>query len=115
MYGLMQSGAHFGKKIYLSGANLRMSDLMTRLSHLLGSRPPLFAGNRLMAEVCLEVILQLPGPHGKPPAITRETARTALQHYFYSSALIEKELNFRFTDIEETFVYICDRIKKYHS
>jgi len=92
-----------------------MSDLMTRLSHLLGSRPLFLQETGSWQKFAWRLFAVCGALMGKASGHHRETARTALQHYFYSSALIEKELNFRFTDIEETFVYICDRIKKYHS
>ena len=48
---------------------------------------------------------------GKKPLITKETARTATRKYSYSSAKIIRELDFKFTPIEESIKEICEVYK----
>jgi dihydroflavonol-4-reductase len=46
---------------------------------------------------------------GSEPIITRETARLAGTHYYYSAEKIKKALNFQFQSFEETAHWCCTR------
>jgi dihydroflavonol-4-reductase len=44
---------------------------------------------------------------GRKPLITKETARTAVQHYEYSNEKIRKAIGFEFLPVEETIRHFC--------
>lgn len=96
-----------GHRYVLVGANLRYKELFIRVTDELGlPNPTIYAGRLLTGlawrfEVLRALILR------RPPALTRDAARSSRRIAFYSSEKISRELEFQFRPISETISWVC--------
>lgn len=96
-----------GERFILSSENLDYQNFFSFVANALGKkRPhikaPYFTGQLAWRLEKLRTVLT-----GGNPLITKETARTAYQKYFYSSEKIKKILNFEFMSMEKSIKDTC--------
>ena len=93
------------ERFILNGENLSFKELFFDMADALGRPRPSLKVNRPVAELVWRLAWMGEKITGKPSPITRETARSAFEHYHYSAAKFEKQFDLRFTPIRETIAF----------
>lgn len=106
MLTLMENNK-FGQRYCLNGALISYKDLFTMMADNFKIEAPHIKVGKFLSEIAWRAFWLIGKIQGKKPLITKETARTATRRYSYSSAKIIKELDFKFTPIEESVREIC--------
>lgn len=97
----------FGQRYCLNGTLISYKDLFILMAKYLNVKAPHIKVNRFMSEIAWRLCYIEGKIKNKKPLITKETARTAINKYSYSSEKIIKEMEFQFTPIEKTIKDIC--------
>lgn len=105
---LLMENNRFGQRYCLNGALISYKDLFTMMANNFQVKAPYIKVGKFLSEIAWRAFWVLGKIQGKKPLITRETARTSTRRYSYSSAKIIKELDFRFTPIEDSVREICE-------
>ncbi|GAA0530820.1 NAD-dependent epimerase/dehydratase family protein [Chitinophaga japonensis] len=104
---LMDSGIS-GERFVLSADNWSYYDLFSEMAAQLGRKPPHISVQPWMAEIVWRMEKLKGFFSGRPPLVTRETARTAQLKVYYSSEKIQRLLPaFRFAPLKETIATVC--------
>lgn len=111
MHALMEQNK-FSNRFILVGKNMANKDLLHNIAHLLNRKPASIKVTPLLAELAWIFSGIKAAFTGKDQAITKETARASLNIFHYSTEKIERELDFKFTPIEQTLSYICEHFLK---
>ena len=98
----------FGQRYCLNGTLISYRDLFTMMANNFKVKAPYIKVGKTLSEVAWRVFWLIGKIKGKKPLITKETARTSTRRYSYSSAKIIKELDFRFTPVEDTVREVCE-------
>lgn len=95
------------ERFILTAESLEYWKLFTLMAEAFGRPAPALKVSPALAGIAwrLEKVRSL--MTGVKPLITRETARTSVQQYTYSSEKIKKATGFEFTPIEETIRHFC--------
>ncbi|MFH0866297.1 MAG: NAD-dependent epimerase/dehydratase family protein [Bacteroidota bacterium] len=106
MIELMESNIT-SERFVLTSENIDYLTFFSYVAEALGKKKPgmkasYFAGQLAWRFEKIHVLLA-----GGNPLITKETARTAYQKYFYSSEKIKKILNFKFMPMEQSIKDTC--------
>ena len=109
---LLMENNKFGQRYCLNGALISYQKLFNLMAENFNVKAPYIKVGKTLSEIAWRVFWIIGKIQGKKPLITKETARTATRKYSYSSAKIIKELNFRFTPIEESIKEICSLYPK---
>jgi nucleoside-diphosphate-sugar epimerase len=96
-----------GERFIVSAENRTYREIFTMIASSLGKKPPLYKANRLMGEIAWRGSYALGRVTQTKPLITRETAITARNNYFYSNQKISETLNFRFMPVETAIQEAC--------
>ena len=110
MITLMENNK-FGQRYCLNGALISYKRLFSLMAQNFNVKTPYIKVGKGLSEVAWRIFWLMGKLQGKKPLITKETARTATRKYSYSSAKIIRELNFKFTPIEESIKDICEVYK----
>lgn len=105
---LLMENNRFGQRYCLNGALISYKDLFTMMANNFQVKAPYIKVGKFLSEIAWRAFWVLGKIQGKKPLITKETARTSTRRYSYSSAKIIKELDFRFTPIEDSVREICE-------
>jgi len=96
------------EKFLLSGENLNYKDILWMIADGFGKRRPAIKVNRMMSVSARYFFHFKSKLTGKHPIITKETARTAMEVYKYSSQKYLEASQASFTPIHETIRDICE-------
>lgn len=107
MMTLMENN-RFGQRYCLNGALISYKELFSLMAENFNVKAPHIKVGKNLSEVAWRVFWLIGKIQGKKPLITKETARTSTRRYSYSSAKILKELDFRYTPIEQSVKEICE-------
>ena len=110
MITLMENNK-FGQRYCLNGALISYQKLFNLMAQNFNVKAPYIKVGKGLSEIAWRIFWIFGKLQGKKPLITKETARTATRKYSYSSAKIIRELDFKFTPIEESIKEICDVYK----
>ncbi|MBU2649634.1 MAG: NAD-dependent epimerase/dehydratase family protein [Bacteroidetes bacterium] len=110
---LMESDIR-NERFILNAANLTYQELFNIMADVMGKKRPSIKVNKFMSEVSWRAEKVKSLITGKSPLITRETARTAMTTYRYSSDKICERIGFEFTDIDQTIRELYQLFKKYY-
>ena len=104
MIQLMESDNN-NQRFVLNGANLSYKELFEKIANQLQVKPPRKQASPAMTAIAwrMEALRRL--ITGKPPALTRSTARSAHQTSSYSAQKIHTYVNNPFTPIDETIAH----------
>ncbi|MBN2637585.1 MAG: NAD-dependent epimerase/dehydratase family protein [Bacteroidales bacterium] len=94
-----------GERFIINSENISYQTLFTQMAEALKIRPPQKLAGKLISEIAWRALKAQSLLTGKKPLITKETARTANNDYFYSNEKIRKAINFEFRPIKETIDY----------
>ena len=103
---LMESDV-VNEKFVLSAEDHGYKEVLGWIAEGLGKRKPGIRVNGAMAFISRYFFKAKSIITGKPPIITKETARTAMRRYNYSSRKFVEVSNMKFTPIEKTIRSIC--------
>ena len=109
---MLMENNKFGQRYCLNGALISYQDLFKLMADNFKVKAPYIKVGKFLSEVAWRVFWLIGKIQGKKPLITKETARTATRTYSYSSEKIIKELDFKFTPIEESVREICENFGK---
>jgi len=101
MIQLMESDI-VNERYILNSENLSYHDFFTMLAGYLGKKPPSIMAPRLLQEIAWRIFKVISMISGSPPLITRETARTSRNQYYYSNEKIKKAIGIEFILVEES-------------
>ena len=101
----------FGQRYCLNGTLISYKDLFNLMAENFKVKAPHIKVGKNLSEVAWRIFWLIGKIQGKKPLITKETARTSTRKYSYSSAKIIKELDFKFTPIEDSVKEICEIYK----
>jgi nucleoside-diphosphate-sugar epimerase len=90
------------RRFVLVGANMRFRDLFFMIADGFGKKRPYINVTPIMAAIAWRVMAVVRLFSKKGLALTKETARAALNESYYNSDRIIKEVGFAFTPIEKT-------------
>lgn len=104
---MLMKNNKFGQRYCLNGVLISYKELFTLMANNFNVKVPYIKVGKTLSEIAWRIFWLFGKIQGKKPLITKETARTATRKYSYSSEKIIKELNFKFTPIEESIKEIC--------
>ena len=104
---MLMENNKFGQRYCLNGALISYKELFTLMANNFNIKVPYIKVGKTLSEIAWRIFWIIGKLQGKKPLITKETARTATRKYSYSSAKIIRDLNFKFTPIEESIKEIC--------
>ena len=113
IFQLMESNVT-AERFILSARSLSYKEFLDKLADALGKKRPGFRVSPKLTQVLWPIEAIRSWLTGKPPLITRETARSASGSYQYDGQKIEKMLPFRYRPIDETIQRICVFFKRTH-
>jgi dihydroflavonol-4-reductase len=114
MIGLMESHIS-GERFILTSENLPFCDVFNIIADNLNKRRPSVKTTRLMGEMAWRLNMIYSIITGKPPLITKETARSGQKRIFFSSEKIRKQLDFEFMPVEQSIKDTCRLLLKEYS
>ncbi len=95
------------EKFVLSAENLLYRDVLNRIADGLGKKRPYIKVNRFMAFLARHYFKLHGLLSGKSPIITRETARTAMNVYHYSSKKFTDASGMKFRKVTDSIDELC--------
>ena len=105
---ILMENNKFGQRYCLNGALISYKELFSLMADNFKVKAPHIKVGKTLSEIAWRIFWFFGKLQGKKPLITKETARTATRIYSYSSNKIIKDLNFKFTPIDESIKYICE-------
>jgi dihydroflavonol-4-reductase len=97
----------FSQRFVLVGQNINMHWFLDTVAGLLGKKKPTIKVTKLLSQLAWITEGIKAKITGKKPSLTRETARSSMNQFYYSAAKIERTINFGFTPIEQTLSEAC--------
>lgn len=92
------------ERFILNSENISYKVLLSKVAESLGKKPPGFRVNRLMGQIAWRIEKIRTTFTGKNPLITKETAKTAVGRYYYSSKKIREKIKFEFMPMEKSIM-----------
>jgi len=114
MIGLMESNIS-GERFILTSENLPFRNVFNLIADNLNKKRPSLRVTRLMGEMAWRLNMIYSIITGKPPLITKETARSGQKRIFFSSEKIRKQLDFEFIPVEQSVKDTCRLLMKEYS
>ena len=84
------------ERFILVSENLSYKEIFQEIARCLKKEIPIKAASKNMLEIAWRLALLRSYFNGKTPSITKETARTSSQHFYYDASKIKKEISFEF-------------------
>jgi len=106
MIRLMESNIK-NERFILHSENLSYYDFFSMAAGFLNKTPPSYLAGPMLSGIAWRLEKLKSMFTGKKPLVTRETARTANNRYFYNSSRIREKLNFSFTPLAKTVERVC--------
>ncbi len=104
---LLMSGDITGERFIVSAENMAYKELFSIIARQLDQQEPAYRAGKWMSEAYWRIEYARSRLTGSKPLVTRETARTANNHYLYSSEKIRSALGFHFLTIEQSIRDAC--------
>lgn len=104
---LMDNGATT-RRFILNGGTISYHSLLEQIAAVLGKRPPTIQILPVFTRLLWPLEAIRARLTGKPPLITRETARSASSLYVYDGRKIEQVLGFQYRLLSETLQRVAD-------
>lgn len=96
-----------GERYILVSENCCNRDILSMIAGGVGKKPPFINAGKFLLYVAAFMSAWIGKLTGTPPAIDRQTARTALGRSYYSSKKITTLLNYTFIPVEQSIAEIC--------
>jgi len=102
-------------RFIVSSENIDYLNLFSLIADGLGKNKPSIKANSILSQLAWRMEKLRSSFTGNNPLITRETARTAFQKYYYSNEKIKKTLGFEFIPMGVSIKETCRLFLKDHS
>jgi nucleoside-diphosphate-sugar epimerase len=113
MIMLMESDIS-GERFVVNAGNVSYKEIFDRIAKAYNKPAPFLPVNRFMSAVAWRMFKAISLFTGKPPLVTKETARTAGSEYRYANEKIKDALDFSFIEIDKTIEETAINIKNYY-
>ena len=113
MIRLMESNI-CNERYVVNADNLKYRDIFWQIADIYSKPKPFICVNKIMASVAWRIFKLLSLFTGKPPLVTRETARTGLKEYRFSNEKVRRALDYKFIDPGKTIEETARNVKKYY-
>ncbi len=111
MYLLMKSDIT-NERFIVSSENVSYKDIISTIAEYVSKRPPRFKATPLMSEIVWRLVKLQSMITGKKPFITKETAETARNKYYYTSKKLVDALDFEFISVNDSLFDSCELFLK---
>jgi dihydroflavonol-4-reductase len=111
MMRLMESPLK-NERFIIQSENLSYLDFFTLVARYLNKPAPAYRAGPLLSNIAWRLEKLKSFVTGKRPLITKETARTAGNSYFYSSDKIRRSLGFTFIPVKKSLEMLCSEFLK---
>ncbi len=91
-----------GERFILNSENVSYKNLFEWMAKYLNVKPPTIKASKLMSEIAWRLLWIKSKVTGHTSTITKETAETANQQYYYSNEKIKKEIGISFIPIKKS-------------
>lgn len=95
------------ERFVLVGENLQMKNYLDSVAEKFGKKKPTIEAGKFLSQIAWRMDALKCLILGKEPALTKETARSAQNKFYYNSNKIIQKINFQFTPMNETIENIC--------
>ncbi len=99
---LLMTSDIVNQRFILNSEHLSFKEFFTLTANALGVSPPWFKASKWMVNLGWRLNHALCALAGKAPALTRDTARSALGKSYYSNKKFTRQFNYTFRPIKET-------------
>ncbi len=90
------------ERFILVSENISYKDIFQEIARSFNKEIPNKAASKNILEIAWRIALLKSYFNGKPPSITKETARTSIQQNYYDASKIKKEISFDFIKTEDS-------------
>ncbi|WMJ72712.1 NAD-dependent epimerase/dehydratase family protein [Cytophagaceae bacterium ABcell3] len=99
-----------GEKFILNAGSISYKDFFELIAKSLNKRPPRYQANAFLSEIAWRFSAIKSTITGKPPLISKETARLSGNSHLYDNAKIKNRLNYSFRDIKDSINWTCHQL-----
>ena len=99
------------ERFILVAENLSYKDVFEKIALAIDKTPPAKEASRWMMQIAWRLERINSFVKGKSPTITKETALTACEKYYYDSTKIKERINYNFHSIDEAISNTADFLK----
>ncbi len=107
MHLLMKSNIT-NERFIVSSENIALKDIVSQIAEYISKPAPKYKATPFMAEIAWRIDKLRGLITGRKPFITKETAETASNKYFYTSEKLINTLDFEFIPIKESLIDSCE-------
>lgn len=101
-----------GERFILNAGSIPYKLFFEMIAQAAGCSPPRYAVRPWMSGIAWRIATLISWMSGRPPAITRETATIAQEHFTYRGSKILHYLpDFRYTDLQESIQWVIEELK----
>jgi nucleoside-diphosphate-sugar epimerase len=100
------------ERFILNGGKTTYLNFLTQAALLFNKKPPKKPVTNLMAEIAWRVGAIYSFFTGKAPLVTKETAKSSQNDFYYSNQKIKKTFDFEFSTLENTLQRVCKELKE---
>lgn len=111
MIGLMESPIK-NERFILVAENVSFKQVFSQIALNFNKKPPSIKVSKLMSEIGWRLDKMKSLFTNKPPVLTKQTAKSIHNKYYFSSEKIKKALSFEFEPISTTLKKVCGFYKK---
>lgn len=101
-----------GEKYILHGANRTYKEFLSAMANCFNKPVPSVGVNKLILDLGWRFAFIISKIKGRPPGLTKDTARSAMQTIKFDSSKIQKDISFSFRPFEESMKRICGNFMK---
>jgi nucleoside-diphosphate-sugar epimerase len=113
MIMLMESDIK-GERFVVNAGNISYKEIFDKIAEVYDKPKPFVPVNRFMSGLAWRILKTYSLVSGKPPLVTKETARTASNKYRYDNSKIKNTLDYNFIEMDQTIKETANNIKKYY-
>jgi nucleoside-diphosphate-sugar epimerase len=101
-----------GERFILNGGTIAYRDFFGMVAEALHQKPPSYAVRPWMSEIAWRLSALYSLISGRPPLVTRETARISQEHFSYDGSKIQRFLPaFRYTPLADTIRWVAASLR----
>jgi len=102
------------QRFVVNADNVKYRDIFWQIADVYNKPRPNIQVNRLMGGIAWMLFKVISLFTGKPPLVTKETARSGQNEYYYSNEKVRKSLGYNFIDLKSTIEETALSVKKYY-
>jgi len=103
-----------GERFILAGENMEMRNYLDMVAGQFNKKKPFIEAGKFLSQIAVVADSFKSVFTGREPSLTKETARSVQNRFYYSSKKINEKINFEFSPINETITEICNHFLNDH-